>query len=201
MALQSSGAISISQIKAELGSSSNSLRDLSAAAGKSTPDAMSEFYGYSAAPPPPPCYIANYDGSITVSWYPPAGDSQTSSGGVGTYSDDCVSGTMFSGLYGDWYLSSTGPGTYWDKTYGEGTSGAFLFSVLLDNGNTGGTFSYYITPPGPYGFAGVYASESNYAYSAYDHNYSYLYATGGAETSGTAGSYYSFSSNIFFTYG
>jgi len=54
MALQTSGAISISQIKAELGSSSNSLRDLSAAAGKSSPDAMSEFYGYSAAPPPPP---------------------------------------------------------------------------------------------------------------------------------------------------
>jgi hypothetical protein len=48
MALQSSGAISISQIKSELGSSSNSLRTLSAAAGKSTPDAMSEFYGYSA---------------------------------------------------------------------------------------------------------------------------------------------------------
>lgn len=46
MPLQSSGAISISQIKAELGSSSYSLRTLSAAAGKSTPDAMSEFYGY-----------------------------------------------------------------------------------------------------------------------------------------------------------
>ena len=50
MALQSSGAISISQIKTELGSSSNSLRTLSAAAGFSTPDAMSEFYGYSNAP-------------------------------------------------------------------------------------------------------------------------------------------------------
>jgi hypothetical protein len=49
MALQSSGAISISQIKAELGSSSYSLRTLSSEAGKSTPDAMSEFYGYSAA--------------------------------------------------------------------------------------------------------------------------------------------------------
>ena len=48
MALQSSGAISISQIKTELGSSSNSLRALSATAGFSTPDAMSEFYGYSA---------------------------------------------------------------------------------------------------------------------------------------------------------
>lgn len=50
MALQSSGAISISQIKTELGSSSYSLRTLSAAAGKSTPDAMSEFYGYSNLP-------------------------------------------------------------------------------------------------------------------------------------------------------
>lgn len=49
MALQSSGPIKISQIKTELGSSSYSLRTLSAAAGKSSPDAMSEFYGYSAA--------------------------------------------------------------------------------------------------------------------------------------------------------
>ena len=48
MALPSSGAISISQIQAELGGS-YSLRSLSAAAGKSTPDAMSEFYGYSNA--------------------------------------------------------------------------------------------------------------------------------------------------------
>jgi len=49
MALQASGAISISQIRTELGSGSYSLRTLSAAAGKSTPDAMSEFYSYSAS--------------------------------------------------------------------------------------------------------------------------------------------------------
>lgn len=49
MALQSSGAISINQIRTELGSGSYSLRTLSAAASKSTPDAMSEFYGYSAS--------------------------------------------------------------------------------------------------------------------------------------------------------
>ena len=47
MALQSSGAISVGQIRTELGSASGSIRTLSAAAGKSTPDAMSEFYGYS----------------------------------------------------------------------------------------------------------------------------------------------------------
>ena len=52
MALQSSGAISLSQIKTELGSGSNSLRTLSAAAGKSAPDAFSEFYGYSSYTPP-----------------------------------------------------------------------------------------------------------------------------------------------------
>jgi len=47
MALQSSGAISISDIKTELGSTDNSLRALSNSAGFTTPDSMSEFYGYS----------------------------------------------------------------------------------------------------------------------------------------------------------
>ncbi|CAB4154009.1 hypothetical protein UFOVP638_47 [uncultured Caudovirales phage] len=46
MALPSSGTLSISQIRTELGSSSGSLRTLSGLAGKSTPDAISEFYGY-----------------------------------------------------------------------------------------------------------------------------------------------------------
>jgi hypothetical protein len=44
--IPSSGAISISQISQELVNSSKSLRVLSADAGKSTPDSMSEFYGY-----------------------------------------------------------------------------------------------------------------------------------------------------------
>ena len=46
MALQSSGQISISDIKTELGSSSGSLTTLSTTAGKSAPHAISEFYGY-----------------------------------------------------------------------------------------------------------------------------------------------------------
>lgn len=50
MPLPSSGSLSINQIRVELGSGSYSLRTLSAAAGKSTPDAISEFYGFSAAP-------------------------------------------------------------------------------------------------------------------------------------------------------
>lgn len=48
MALQSSGAISLSNIKTELGSGANDFRTLHAAAGFSTPDSISEFYGYSA---------------------------------------------------------------------------------------------------------------------------------------------------------
>ncbi len=48
MALPSSGQISISQIRSELGTSNGSLRALSSLAGKSTPDAMSEFYGYAS---------------------------------------------------------------------------------------------------------------------------------------------------------
>jgi hypothetical protein len=50
MALPSSGPISGSQIGAELGASAPySLRSMSSTAGFSTPDAMSEFYGYSSA--------------------------------------------------------------------------------------------------------------------------------------------------------
>ena len=49
MALQSSGQISITDIKTELGSSSGSLTTLSTAASKTAPHAMSEFYGYSNA--------------------------------------------------------------------------------------------------------------------------------------------------------
>ena len=50
MALQTSGAISIDNIRTELGQAqaNSSLRSLSSLAGKSTPDAMGEFYGYSA---------------------------------------------------------------------------------------------------------------------------------------------------------
>ena len=54
MPLQASGQISISQIRTELlrrGTNSYSLRTQSAAAGKSTPDAMSEFYSFNGCNP------------------------------------------------------------------------------------------------------------------------------------------------------
>lgn len=99
MALQTSGAISISQIKTELGSSSNSLRTLSAAAGKSAPDAMSEFYGYSSYVPP----LVVYGGSDQ---------------GDGAY-------VVGSGLASDpYYVEDINPGpyygqvTFWATEYG-----------------------------------------------------------------------------------
>ena len=48
MALPSSGPLGINAIRTEIGTSSGSLRTLSSLAGKSQPDAISEFYGFSA---------------------------------------------------------------------------------------------------------------------------------------------------------
>ena len=49
MALPSSGPLSINDIRNALGSTSGSLRTLSALAGFTSPDSISEFYGYSSA--------------------------------------------------------------------------------------------------------------------------------------------------------
>lgn len=63
MALQTSGQISISDIKTELGNSSGSLTTLSTAAGKSAPHGMKEFYGYSAAVAEPSTKFWRYTSS------------------------------------------------------------------------------------------------------------------------------------------
>jgi hypothetical protein len=52
MPLPSSGPLGIGAIRTELGTSNSSLRGLSSLAGFGTPDAISEFYGYSAATVP-----------------------------------------------------------------------------------------------------------------------------------------------------
>ena len=65
MALPNGGELSINAIRNELNVSTGSLRDLSALAGKSTPDSISEFYSY-AMPPATINYSENtgqlYDG-------------------------------------------------------------------------------------------------------------------------------------------
>jgi hypothetical protein len=78
MPLPSNTTISISQIRTELGTSNGSLRALSALAGKSTPDAMSEFWGYS---------------NVTYSFY-----------GFFYYFDPCAGGrAIHTGSNGRWY--------------------------------------------------------------------------------------------------
>jgi len=67
MALPSSGTITINDIRTELANTSGSLRTLSAAAGKSTPDAMSEFYGYSSVNPTDYFDVITYTGDGTTS--------------------------------------------------------------------------------------------------------------------------------------
>ena len=51
MALPSSGPLSLNQIGVALSTTNYSLRAMSALAGKSAPDSISEFYGYNPAPP------------------------------------------------------------------------------------------------------------------------------------------------------
>ena len=72
MTLQSAGDISISEVKTELSSSSGSLATLSTEAGKSTPHALTEFYGYSAGPNAPSNFVLDegphIDGDVDFSF-------------------------------------------------------------------------------------------------------------------------------------
>jgi hypothetical protein len=127
MALQSSGSISISQIKAELSNSSSSLRTLSAAASKSAPDGMQEFYGYSGAP------TYNYNSNMQV------GQGQFYSSTAFGYANNAsihVFGT-FGFLYPATFNSVSFEGLYWqnNKIY-------FYFAISKPSWNTliiGGT--------------------------------------------------------------
>jgi len=122
MALQSSGEITLDQIRTELGSTSGDLRVLSQAAGFSTPDQFSDFYGFSAA--------------TEFTFY--AGDGQN---GYGDYATACAEAydpiTLYSSstslttnvlLYKDNTLSDSfdGGGLWWK-------SGAFAYEI-----NSGG---------------------------------------------------------------
>ena len=136
MALQSSGAISISQIQAEVGGS-YSLRALSAAAGKSTPDAMSEFYGYSSAPVTHSVYINFY--------YP---------GYVGCYNGYYFYLTASEAVNADFTAT-----LYW---YGD-LGGAFNGSVTINSGASCGS-NYYVYSGGVY-CGGEYYSANNYYFT------------------------------------
>ena len=111
MALPSSGPLSIGAIRTELGSGSGSLRTLSAAAGKSTPDSMSEFYGYSAFTPP----------SIAYTGYP------YSATGTGTVNDPYIITLSASSMnYVEEYYEEEGFAIYLYETHNSGIGFSFI---------------------------------------------------------------------------
>ena len=124
MALQSSGAISINDIRTELGETTGSLRSLSATAGFSSPDAISEFYGYSAATGP--SVTTNAATSVTVT-------SVTLNGNVTSDGGSTVTARGF-------YFGTNSNATS-NPTYGSG-SGTGAFS-LNRTGLTGSTTYYF----------------------------------------------------------
>lgn len=111
MALPGSGQISISQIRANLNTSDGSLRGLSSRAGKSTPDSMSEFWGYQY----PPAYI-------------------TYSQNVGALYDGCC---MSMDSYGQW--EGTDVGGYYIGPYGGGGNAGYNV-YNSERGTNAGTF-------------------------------------------------------------
>ena len=109
MALPTSGPLSISAIRTELGSTSGSLRTLSAAAGFSTPDSMYEFYGYSAMTPP----TINYAYPYTVTGLGTVADPYTF-----TFDANSVVGSLDPGMalyetpYGSFTFTAQTTGAY-----------------------------------------------------------------------------------------
>lgn len=156
MALQTSGSISISQIKAEVGGTSSSLRSLSNTAGKSAPDSMQEFYGYSGAP------TYNYNSNMQV------GSGQYYSSiayGYANNSSIHVFGT-FGFLYPANFNSQALDALYWqgNKIYFYFTISKPTWTTLLIGGtNFGGSSGWtsvhsklwtYSTSTNPFGTSG-----------------------------------------------
>jgi hypothetical protein len=98
MSLPSSGPISISQIHNEVGNGSYSLHSLSVAAGKSTPDSMSEFYGWSSTPAT--VYFSNDESSF-------GGDAN-----LRIYAYDAAGNNILS----EWWLWGTDSGNLGSRT-------------------------------------------------------------------------------------
>ena len=129
MTLVYSGAISLGAIADEFGSarSNVSLRDRSSAAGKGTPDAMSEFYGYTA-----PTTTFTHP---TMLWGP---TSKSSTAVITTYkSNVVVTLTVFGGIVDGGSCS----GSYF-------VSGVTTISVLNRTRYDTGTATMTIPTPG-----------------------------------------------------
>jgi hypothetical protein len=124
MALPASGPISGSQIGTELGDvAPYSLRSMSAAAGFSTPDAMSEFYSFSDLN-----FLLNLD-ALNTNSYGGSGTTWTDisgKGNNGTLTNKNSSNPSWNSDLGFQFAgSSVGGGTYQDGKYVSTVDGAF----------------------------------------------------------------------------
>ena len=130
MPLQSSGEISIDDIRTEIGTTDGSLRSLSNTAGKSTPDAMSEFYGYShSSVSSGTLYYASdcgLDGSDacvfgTGGTYYWSGSGDPITNGYDIYTNSSLTTAAATGCYAS-FIGGVGGGAgvyeYWDSTLG-----------------------------------------------------------------------------------
>jgi len=176
MAIKSSGTLSLRyDIAAEInGQTSNiSLRNLSSAVGFSSPDAMSEFYGYSAGPPPPPPGVVF--GSFCY-------------GSVNAKSIDVSSGKSFNGSFGSFFMFVEifpWQGETWDwDIYGQGGGGDgnnFPFVSGLDISLSGfygesSWFNYsFAGYPAPYfyNWTNAYYLGDAFYYDFYSSGYGY----------------------------
>jgi hypothetical protein len=124
MALPSSGPLSINDIRVELGQAqaNSSLRSLSSLAGFSTPDAISEFYGYSAAnynfvylvntPTGDPSSACRVEGEVIQVYFEGSGGAEACpSGGQTLYTNTGLT-TPFDGQYAFWNAPNCGGWLY-----------------------------------------------------------------------------------------
>jgi peptidoglycan hydrolase-like amidase len=142
MALPTSGALSISMIRTELGQTAGSLGFLSSSVGKSTPHSISEVYGYSNAPANSVTFSSSfsytgsgsgsYSGTVTIVGATATFNARSTS--TGNFSTDTIiningnsrrarittAGTLNSTTF------SLGPGTY-----------SYTFSCQVTGGGTG----------------------------------------------------------------
>ena len=127
MALPSSGPLSINDIRVELGQAqaNSSLRSLSNLAGFSTPDAISEFYGYSPALGYRTFSIVNFQTSqgevcsilgeddLTLYYSETGGDGSPGCPSTGVYLwEDTGLSVAFNGKDSWWYSNQCNAGYY-----------------------------------------------------------------------------------------
>ena len=123
MPLQSSGEISIDDIRTEIGTTDGSLRSLSNTAGKSTPDAMSEFYGYSHSSVSSATYYFSSTAQsscistngVTVYW---SGSGDALDQGHKIYTNSGLTSLAAAGYYRSEEVDAIGYSRLWSQTGG-----------------------------------------------------------------------------------